>query len=188
MHATSTPAPIPCCYLCWKLCEYDAILWLLPHPYWYRSAATLPGEEDIAGLTDLLNPNTLPGRVARISLMTKGPSPETLLLADMRFSPRPFSIPQIPDLSPQPISSLPSPSSGGYFSQSKGQSEPGVRTNLVLNSIGDETRTSAVPFPFSLSSLPSIPGESGTSTPAPTADTAFIQPSNSELPDLIKVE
>lgn len=37
-------------------------------------AATLPGAEDVDGLTALLDPNTLAGRVARISLVTKGGS------------------------------------------------------------------------------------------------------------------
>ncbi|KAL7279224.1 hypothetical protein ACG7TL_007064 [Trametes sanguinea] len=34
--------------------------------------ATLPGHEDFAGLTALLDPSTLPGRVARINLLTHG--------------------------------------------------------------------------------------------------------------------
>ncbi|KAI0749783.1 hypothetical protein C8Q80DRAFT_1163937 [Daedaleopsis nitida] len=34
--------------------------------------ATLPGHEDLAGLTALLDPTTLPGRVARINLLTRG--------------------------------------------------------------------------------------------------------------------
>ncbi|CDO68951.1 hypothetical protein BN946_scf185000.g94 [Trametes cinnabarina] len=34
--------------------------------------ATLPGHEDFAGLTALLDPTTLPGRVARINLLTRG--------------------------------------------------------------------------------------------------------------------
>ena len=34
--------------------------------------ATLPGQEDVAGLTALLDPSTLPGRVARINLLTRG--------------------------------------------------------------------------------------------------------------------
>ncbi|EJF64925.1 hypothetical protein DICSQDRAFT_167071 [Dichomitus squalens LYAD-421 SS1] len=34
--------------------------------------ATLPGHEDVAGLTALLDPSTLPGRVARINLLTRG--------------------------------------------------------------------------------------------------------------------
>ncbi|KAI0649080.1 hypothetical protein C8Q79DRAFT_491131 [Trametes meyenii] len=34
--------------------------------------ATLPGHEDFAGLNALLDPSTLPGRVARINLLTRG--------------------------------------------------------------------------------------------------------------------
>ncbi|TFY67192.1 hypothetical protein EVG20_g4034 [Dentipellis fragilis] len=34
--------------------------------------ATLPGEEDVDGLEQMLDPKTLPGRAARISLMTQG--------------------------------------------------------------------------------------------------------------------
>lgn len=34
--------------------------------------ATLPGHEDVAGLAALLDPSTLPGRVARINLLTRG--------------------------------------------------------------------------------------------------------------------
>lgn len=34
--------------------------------------ATLPGEEDIEGLRKLLDPHTLSGRAARISLLTTG--------------------------------------------------------------------------------------------------------------------
>ena len=37
-----------------------------------NSLATLPGHEDVAGLTALLDPTTLPGRVARINLLTRG--------------------------------------------------------------------------------------------------------------------
>lgn len=37
-----------------------------------RSLATLPGHEDFAGLNALLDPSTLPGRVARINLLTRG--------------------------------------------------------------------------------------------------------------------
>ena len=37
-----------------------------------RSLATLPGQEDLVGLTALLDPATLPGRVARINMLTKG--------------------------------------------------------------------------------------------------------------------
>lgn len=35
--------------------------------------ATLPGEEDVDGLRKLLDPQTLTGRAARISLLTHGP-------------------------------------------------------------------------------------------------------------------
>lgn len=48
------------------------------------SLATLPGHEDVAGLTALLDPSTLPGRVARINLLTRGSN--ALFLA---MSPRP---------------------------------------------------------------------------------------------------
>jgi hypothetical protein len=37
------------------------------------SLATLPGEEDIDGLRKLLDPQTVTGRAARISLLTHGP-------------------------------------------------------------------------------------------------------------------
>ena len=40
--------------------------------HWINSLATLPGHEDVAGLTALLDPTTLPGRVARINLLTRG--------------------------------------------------------------------------------------------------------------------
>ena len=42
-----------------------------PHPL-VNSLATLPGHEDVEGLTALLDPSTLPGRVARINLLTRG--------------------------------------------------------------------------------------------------------------------
>ena len=45
-----------------------------------RSAATLPGSEDLEGLEALLDPSTLEGRVARISLMTRGPGAMSLAL------------------------------------------------------------------------------------------------------------
>lgn len=57
-----------------------------------RRLATLPGQEDVAGLKALLDPATLSGRVARINLLTKGsnamflamtpPRPSTALPAD----------------------------------------------------------------------------------------------------------
>ena len=40
--------------------------------------ATLPGEEDVAGLQALLDPHTLEGRAARIALLTKGLGPLSL--------------------------------------------------------------------------------------------------------------
>ena len=41
----------------------------------------MPGEEDIKGLSALLDPNTVTGRVARIALLTKGNTGETMSLA-----------------------------------------------------------------------------------------------------------
>lgn len=49
-------------------------------PIVFRSA-TLPGEEDVAGLSAILDPNTVTGRVARISLLTSGSAGDTLSLA-----------------------------------------------------------------------------------------------------------
>lgn len=42
------------------------------------SIATLPGEEDMDGLQELLDPRTLEGRAARIALLTKGTHPLSL--------------------------------------------------------------------------------------------------------------
>lgn len=42
--------------------------------------ATIPGDEDLEGLEALLDPSTLEGRVARISLMTKGPGVMSLAM------------------------------------------------------------------------------------------------------------
>lgn len=48
--------------------------------------ATLPGEEDVAGLQALLDPNTLEGRAARIALLTQGSGPLSLATrGDMPF-------------------------------------------------------------------------------------------------------
>ncbi len=46
-----------------------------------QSAATLPGKEDMEGLSAILDPSTVIGRVARISLMTSGSAGDALSLA-----------------------------------------------------------------------------------------------------------
>ena len=46
--------------------------WLTETGDFFCSLATLPGEEDIDGLRKLLDPQTLAGRAARISLLTHG--------------------------------------------------------------------------------------------------------------------
>ncbi|TBU33315.1 hypothetical protein BD311DRAFT_784910 [Dichomitus squalens] len=46
--------------------------------------ATLPGHEDVAGLIALLDPSTLPGRVARINLLTRGSNPMYLAMTPPR--------------------------------------------------------------------------------------------------------
>ncbi|OBZ72085.1 hypothetical protein A0H81_07592 [Grifola frondosa] len=56
-----------------ELSDYDAFRdGFLLLPALENILATLPGHEDVAGLTALLDPATLPGRVARISLLTRG--------------------------------------------------------------------------------------------------------------------
>lgn len=51
--------------------------------------ATLPGEEDVAGLQALLDPNTLEGRAARIALLTRGSGPLSLATrGDLPFEHR----------------------------------------------------------------------------------------------------
>ncbi|KZS94262.1 hypothetical protein SISNIDRAFT_63460 [Sistotremastrum niveocremeum HHB9708] len=50
-------------------------------------AATLPGEEDIDGLEALLDPSTVTGRAARISLLTKGPDTLSLAMANEPLAP-----------------------------------------------------------------------------------------------------
>ena len=53
------------------------------------SIATLPGEEDVAGLQALLDPNTLEGRAARIALLTRGSGPLSLATCgDLPFQRR----------------------------------------------------------------------------------------------------
>jgi len=55
------------------MCEYDAFKdGFLLVPALESIRATLPGHEDVKGLATLLDPTTLPGRVARITLMTRG--------------------------------------------------------------------------------------------------------------------
>ncbi|KAF7794800.1 hypothetical protein EIP86_005942 [Pleurotus ostreatoroseus] len=55
------------------LADYDAFRdAFLLLPALENILATLPGQEDVAGLTALLDPSTLPGRVARINLLTRG--------------------------------------------------------------------------------------------------------------------
>ncbi|KAF8575165.1 hypothetical protein K439DRAFT_1545511 [Ramaria rubella] len=55
------------------VCEYDAFKdGFLILPTLESIVATLPGEEDVAGLQALLDPNTLEGRAARIALLTRG--------------------------------------------------------------------------------------------------------------------
>lgn len=52
--------------------------------HWIISLATLPGHEDVEGLTALLDPSTLPGRVARINLLTRGPNAMYLAMTPPR--------------------------------------------------------------------------------------------------------
>ncbi|KAI0671775.1 hypothetical protein C8Q78DRAFT_973298 [Trametes maxima] len=55
------------------LSDYDAFRdGFLLLPALENILATLPGHEDFAGLNALLDPSTLPGRVARINLLTRG--------------------------------------------------------------------------------------------------------------------
>ncbi|KLO12751.1 hypothetical protein SCHPADRAFT_997871 [Schizopora paradoxa] len=64
------------------LCEYDAFKdGFLLRPALESIAATLPGNEDMEGLSALLDPSTVIGRVARISLMTTGSAGDALSLA-----------------------------------------------------------------------------------------------------------
>lgn len=57
-----------------EVAEYDAFRdGFLVLPTLQSILATLPGEEDIDGLRKLLDPQTLAGRAARISLLTHGP-------------------------------------------------------------------------------------------------------------------
>ncbi|KAH9945158.1 uncharacterized protein BXZ73DRAFT_96148 [Epithele typhae] len=53
--------------------------------------ATLPGHEDVAGLTAILDPSTLPGRAARINLLTRGSNVLYLAMTPPR-SPRPAPV------------------------------------------------------------------------------------------------
>ncbi|KAI0064973.1 hypothetical protein BV25DRAFT_1914121 [Artomyces pyxidatus] len=56
-----------------EVAEYDAFRdGFLVLPTLQSIIATLPGGEDVDGLKKLLDPSTLPGRAARISLMTSG--------------------------------------------------------------------------------------------------------------------
>lgn len=50
---------------------------------------TLPGEENIEALIALLDPNTVTGRVARITLLTQGDTGETMSLAFPKQKPDP---------------------------------------------------------------------------------------------------
>ncbi|KAI5122770.1 hypothetical protein M0805_009852 [Coniferiporia weirii] len=71
------------------LCDYDAFKdGFLLRPTLESIAATLPGEEDMEGLQAILDPSTVTGRVARISLMTTGSAGDALALAfsDMNVS------------------------------------------------------------------------------------------------------
>ncbi len=52
--------------------------------HWKNSLATLPGHEDAAGLTALLDPTTLPGRLARINLLTRGSNAMFLAMTPLR--------------------------------------------------------------------------------------------------------
>ena len=52
------------------------------------SLATLPGQEDVAGLAALLDPSTLPGRVARINLLTRGSNAMFLAMTPPRSPTR----------------------------------------------------------------------------------------------------
>jgi hypothetical protein len=57
-----------------EVAEYDAFRdGFLVLPTLQSILATLPGEEDVDGLRKLLDPQTLTGRAARISLLTHGP-------------------------------------------------------------------------------------------------------------------
>ncbi|GJJ08576.1 hypothetical protein Clacol_002795 [Clathrus columnatus] len=61
------------------ICDYNAFTdGFLLLPTLESLIATLPGEEDIEGLQELLNPHTLEGRAARIALLTKGTHPLSL--------------------------------------------------------------------------------------------------------------
>ncbi|RPD60113.1 hypothetical protein L226DRAFT_535046 [Lentinus tigrinus ALCF2SS1-7] len=62
----------------------DGFLLLPARIHWIISLATLPGHEDVAGLTALLDPSTLPGRVARITLLTRGPNAMYLAMTPPR--------------------------------------------------------------------------------------------------------
>lgn len=44
-------------------------------------AATFPGQEDVDGLRAILDPSTVMGRIARISLTTQGSAGDALALA-----------------------------------------------------------------------------------------------------------
>ena len=61
----------------WKACKRNTCI--ERHTLNFVSRiATLPGEEDVAGLQALLDPNTLEGRAARIALLTRGSGPLSL--------------------------------------------------------------------------------------------------------------
>ena len=61
-----------CTYFCSSLLLVKSTFCRLAD-YGLHRLATLPGEEDVDGLRKLLDPQTLAGRAARISLLTHGP-------------------------------------------------------------------------------------------------------------------
>jgi len=78
-------------YVLDDLADYDALRdGFLLLPALENILATVPGQEDLEGLTALLDPSTLTGRVGRINLITRGSN--SMLLA----------MPRSPTTSPDP--------------------------------------------------------------------------------------
>ncbi|OCH95376.1 hypothetical protein OBBRIDRAFT_767616 [Obba rivulosa] len=75
------------------LADYDAFKdGFLLLPALENILATIPGHEDIAGLSALLDPKTLPGRVARINLLTRGSNAMFLAMSPPRSPARALEV------------------------------------------------------------------------------------------------
>lgn len=74
------------------LADYDALQdGFILLPALENILATIPGKEDVEGLSALLDPSTLPGRVARINLITRGSKSMLLGMSQLPKSPNPAS-------------------------------------------------------------------------------------------------